>query len=93
MTPVWRLKNGQGPSWKYAQAKIETEEDFQVKRKTLECKGENAFKVFGLSLFERQADKVTSLFFAAHVKPEFEEKYWGCNQENCRFNGLHSVFT
>merc|ERR1719414_2823070 len=22
MTPIWRLQNGQGPSWKYAQAKI-----------------------------------------------------------------------
>lgn len=28
--PVWRLQNGQGPSWKYAQAKIESEVDHQV---------------------------------------------------------------
>ncbi len=30
MTPVWRLQNGQGPSWKYAQAMIESETDFEV---------------------------------------------------------------
>ena len=30
MTPIWRLQNGQGPSWKYAQAKVESETNYQV---------------------------------------------------------------
>ena len=30
MTPVWRLQNGQGPSWKYAQTKIDSQSDYQV---------------------------------------------------------------
>ena len=30
MTPIWRLQNGQGPSWKYAQAQIDAKEDYQV---------------------------------------------------------------
>lgn len=30
MTPIWRLQNGQGPSWKYAQAKIQSETNFQI---------------------------------------------------------------
>ncbi len=30
MAPVWRLQNGQGPSWKYAQAKVDSKADFQV---------------------------------------------------------------
>jgi hypothetical protein len=31
MAPVWRLQNGQGPSWKYAQAKIDSQTDYQVR--------------------------------------------------------------
>ena len=30
MTPLWRLQNGQGPSWKYAQANIDSDRDYQV---------------------------------------------------------------
>ena len=30
MTPLWRLQNGQGPSWKYAQANIDSDKDYQV---------------------------------------------------------------
>ena len=30
MTPIWRLQNGQGPTWQYAQAKIESETDYQI---------------------------------------------------------------
>jgi hypothetical protein len=30
MNPIWRMQNGQGPSWRYAQAKIESETNFQV---------------------------------------------------------------
>ena len=30
MNPIWRLQNGQGPSWKYAQAKIDSDSDFEV---------------------------------------------------------------
>ena len=32
MTPLWRLQNGQGPSWKYAQANIASDRDYQVWR-------------------------------------------------------------
>ena len=30
MKPIWRLQNGQGPSWKYAQAMVESETNYQV---------------------------------------------------------------
>ena len=30
MTPIWRLQNGQGPSWKYAQAQIRQPDNYQV---------------------------------------------------------------
>ena len=30
MTPIWRLQNGQGPTWQYAQARIESETNYQV---------------------------------------------------------------
>jgi len=30
MTPTWRLYNQQAPVWKYAQAKIQEKEPFQV---------------------------------------------------------------
>ena len=30
MKPIWRLTNGQGPSWKYAQAQIDSETNYQV---------------------------------------------------------------
>ena len=30
MTPIWRLQNGQGPTWQYAQAKIDSETDYQI---------------------------------------------------------------
>ena len=30
MNPIWRMQNGQGPSWRYAQAKIDSEINFQV---------------------------------------------------------------
>ena len=30
LTPVWRLQNGQGPSWKYAQVKIKATSNYQV---------------------------------------------------------------
>ena len=30
MTPIWRLHNGHGPSWKYAQAQINSETNYQV---------------------------------------------------------------
>lgn len=30
MTPIWRLQNGQGPAWKYAQAQIESETNYQI---------------------------------------------------------------
>lgn len=30
--PIWRMQNGQGPSWRYAQAKIHSEERFQVNK-------------------------------------------------------------
>ena len=30
MTPIWRLQNGQGPTWQYAQAKIESETNYQI---------------------------------------------------------------
>lgn len=30
MKPVWRLQNGQGPSWKYAQARIDSDTNYQV---------------------------------------------------------------
>jgi len=30
LEPIWRLQNGQGPSWKYAQAKVKTKGNFQV---------------------------------------------------------------
>ena len=33
MNPIWRMQNGQGPSWKYAQAKIESENNFQVRNR------------------------------------------------------------
>ena len=31
MTPLWRLQNGQGPSWKYAQANIDSDRDYEVR--------------------------------------------------------------
>ena len=30
MTPIWRIQNGQGPSWKYAQARIDSDTNYQV---------------------------------------------------------------
>ena len=30
LEPVWRLQNGQGPSWKYAQAKVKASGNYQV---------------------------------------------------------------
>jgi len=33
MNPIWRMQNGQGPSWRYAQAKIDPEVNFQVSQK------------------------------------------------------------
>ena len=30
LEPIWRLQNGQGPSWKYAQAKVKAKGNYQV---------------------------------------------------------------
>ncbi len=30
MTPVWRLQNGMGPTWAYAQAQVTTDTNYQV---------------------------------------------------------------
>ncbi len=34
MRPLWRLQNGQGPSWKYAQAKVDLRGEFEVGTQT-----------------------------------------------------------
>ena len=30
MTPVWRLRNGHGPSWRFGQAQVTTDTSFQA---------------------------------------------------------------
>ena len=48
MTPLWRLQNGQGPSWKYAQANIDSDKDYQV-RQLAEFSIHTFFLHFGIS--------------------------------------------
>ena len=37
LEPIWRLQNGQGPSWKYAQAKVKAKGNYQVILSCLTC--------------------------------------------------------
>ena len=70
MTPLWRLQNGQGPSWKYAQANIDSDKDYEVRNNQIKVN-----KSFGTDLEEVQhiAQLLLCQFFQIPIRPHKQD--------------------